>query len=159
MQTDFEKFGDLIQDIRIAMVTTVRTDGSLHSRPLSTLKYDRGDELFFFIAIDSPKVNEVDEDMHVSVAYADNAGHKYVAVTGMGVVYKDRQKEEELWTPFAKAWFPEGLDDPKLALLRVNIERAEYWTSPGKAAYLFGIAKASLTGKPTKMGENQKLTM
>lgn len=159
MQSDDEKFADLIKDIRVAMVTTVRPDGSLHTRPLSTLKYEGGDELYFFIAIDSPKVNEVDEDMHVSVAYADNADHNYVAVAGTGVVYKDRQKSEELWTPFAKAWFPEGLDDPNLALLRVHIDRAEYWLSPGRVAYLFGVAKASLTGKPTNMGENRKLTL
>ena len=59
----------------------------------------------------------------------------------------------------AKAWFPQGLDDPQLALLRVNIERAEYWDSPGRAAYLLGIAKATLTGKPTNMGENRKMML
>lgn len=159
MQSDYEKFADLINDIRIAMVTTVRADGSLHTQPLSTLKYAGGDELHFFIATDSSKVNEVGEDMHLSVAYTGNSDHSYVAVAGTGVVYKDRQKAEELWTPLAKAWFPEGLDDPKLALLRVHIDRAEYWTSPGKAAYLFGIVKASFTGQRAPIGENRKLTI
>ena len=46
-----------------------------------------------------------------------------------------------------------GLVDPQLALLRVRIERAEYWDAPGKAAYLLAVAKASLTGKPAQVGE------
>ena len=28
---------------------------------------------------------------------------------------------------FAEAWFPEGVDDPHLALLRVDVEQAQYW--------------------------------
>lgn len=159
MNQDFEKLGELIDGVRIAMVTTAEPDGTLHTRPLATLKYEADGELWFFTAVDSAKVEEIDRDFHVSVAYASEPEHAYVAVAGRAELSRDRGKMAELWTPMAKAWFPEGLDDPKLALLRVRIERAEYWTSPGKTAYLAGVAKASLTGKPSRMGENQKLRM
>jgi general stress protein 26 len=158
-QSEFEKFGELIADIRVAMVTTVEADGTLHTRPLATLSYESGDELWFFTKADSAKVDELEQDMRVSVAYADTAKNNYVAVAGTGEIVRDPGKAKELWTPFARAWFPEGLDDPDLVLLHVRMERAEYWTSPGKAAYLFGVAKAALTGRETRMGEDRKLQL
>jgi general stress protein 26 len=158
-QSEFEKFGELIQDIRVAMVTTVEADGTLHTRPLATLKYQSNDELWFFTRLDSAKVRELEQDIHVSVAYADTSKNNYVAVAGTAHIVRDAAKAKEMWTPFARAWFPEGLDDPELVLLRVHMERAEYWTSPGKAAYLFGVAKAALTGRQTQMGEDHKLRL
>jgi general stress protein 26 len=159
MDSDVEKLGELIKDVRIAMLTSVRRDGTLHTRPLATLKYENDGELWFFTSVDSAKVDEIEDDLRVSVAYADTDQNVYVAVSGTAEVVRDRRKAEQLWTPMAKAWFPQGLDDPQLALVRVNIERAEYWDSPGRAAYLLGIAKATLTGKPTKMGDNRKMTL
>jgi general stress protein 26 len=159
MPAELDKLHELIADIRIALVTSIEPDGTLHTRPLSTLKRQRDDELWFFTSIDSAKVEELEQDVNVSVAYADTSKNTYVAVSGTAAVFRDRAKAKELWTPFAKAWFPEGVDDPKLALLRVHIDRAEYWTSPGKAAYVFGMAKAMATGKAMRMGEDHKLNL
>ena len=36
--TDLNKLGELIDDIEVAMLTTLASDGSLVSRPLQTLK-------------------------------------------------------------------------------------------------------------------------
>jgi general stress protein 26 len=159
MQAEFEKLGELIKDIRVAMVTTVEPDGTLHTRPLASLAYENDGQLWFYTAIDSAKVDEVMHDVRTSVAFADTGKDAYVAVSGTADIVNDRGRIHELWTPFAKPWFPDGPDDPKLALLRVHVERAEYWTSPGKAAYLLGVAKAAVTGKRTPMGDNRKLTM
>lgn len=159
MQSEFEKLGELIKDIQIAMVTTVEPDGTLHTRPLASLAYENDGQLWFFTGIDSAKVDEVMHDVRASVAFSNTGKDAYVAVSGTADVVNDRQRIRELWTPFAKPWFPAGPDDPNLALLRVHAERAEYWTSPGKTAYLFGVAKAAITGKRTRMGENHKLTM
>ena len=159
MESDFEKLGELIKDMRIAMLTTVERDGTLHTRPLATLKYANDEELWFFTSLDSAKVHEVEEDRRASVTYSDMDQNVYVAVSDIADIVRDRKKAEELWTPMAKAWFPQGLDDPQLALLRVRIERAEYWDSPGRSAYLLGVAKATLTGHRTQMGENRKMTL
>jgi general stress protein 26 len=155
--SDLDKLASLIKDARIALVTTVEPDGTLHTRPLSTLKYEAGGDLWFFVSYDSAKVEELREDVRVSVAYANTDDDSYVAISGTGQVMRDQAKAKELWTAFARPWFPQGLDDPELALLRIRVERAEYWTSPGKAAYLFAIAKSVITGKQTQMGENRKL--
>ena len=45
MNSNFEKLGELIKDMRIAMLTTVEPDSTLHTRPLTTLKYANDGEL------------------------------------------------------------------------------------------------------------------
>lgn len=158
-ESDYQKLAELIKDIHVAMLTTVERDGTLHTRPLATLKSDSDDELWFFTKVASAKVSEIERDMHVSVAYADTENDNYVVVSGTAQVMRDSNKAKELWTPLARAWFPEGVDDPELALLRIRIHRAEYWTSPGKSAYLVGVAKAALSGKESNIGENRRFSL
>ena len=55
-----QKLADLIDGIRIGMLTTVEPDGSLRSRPLATLQMDSDGRLWFFTSITSPKVEEID---------------------------------------------------------------------------------------------------
>ena len=83
MDSDAEKLGELIKDVRIAMLTTVRRDGTLHTRPLATLKYENDGELWFFTSVDSAKVDEIEDDLLVSVAYADTDQNVYVAVSAL----------------------------------------------------------------------------
>ena len=74
---------------------------------------------------------------------------------------KDRAKAEELWNPMVKAWFPGGLDDPHLALIKVTIQSAEYWDSDAsKMRQFFEMAKAAFTGdKPKELGEHGKVEL
>ena len=59
-----------------------------------------------------------------------------------------QNKIEKLWNPALLAWFPEGMTDPSIVLLKVHVEEAEYWDSPSSAVVqVLGFAKAVLTGK------------
>ena len=148
------KLGELVKDIQIAMLTTQEADGTLRSRPMATQNKKLDRFLWFFTAIDSSKSQEVAEEPSVNLSYADPKSSRYVSISGRAKVVRDRQKAEELWTPFVKAWFPKGLEDPDLGLLRVTVDQAEYWDAPsGKAVALFGLAKSLLTGRPLYQGE------
>lgn len=143
------KLGELIHDVKVAMLTTVEPDGHLRSRPMATQGSDFDGQLWFFTGLDSGKVNEVQREQHVNVAYSQPDKQIYVSVSGKASVSRDRAKLEELWSPIHKAWFPKGLDDPNLGLLRVDIDRAEYWDAPSaKLVQLYGFVKAVVTGKP-----------
>ena len=39
----------------------------------------------------------------------------------------DSRNIDRLWNRFVAAWFEGGKEDPKLALLRLDAERAEIW--------------------------------
>lgn len=148
---DVKKLGELIKDIRVAMLTTVDTDGTLRSRPMATQE-DYGEfdgQLWFFTGLESSKVNEIGRDHHINLAYAEPSDSVYVSVSGVARIHQDQAKAKELWSPIHKAWFPKGLDDPNLALLQVDVTKAEYWDAPSSTVVqLYGFAKAMLTGKP-----------
>jgi general stress protein 26 len=137
------KLNELIKDIEIAMLTTYEKDGSLHSRPMATQKVEFDGLLWFFTRASSHKVQEIERDHHVNVAYSAPDKQRYVSVSGMARLVKDRPKMEELWNTVYKAWFHDGLDDADLALLKVSVEHAEYWDSPSSfTAQVIKFAKA-----------------
>lgn len=154
-----EKLKELTEGIDFCMLTTI-DDGLLRSRPMSTQEFDGNGDLWFFTSSDTHKVNEIAADDRVNVAYSNPAKSTYVSLSGRAEVVRDASKKEELWSPILKAWFPEGLDDPSLVLLRVNIENAEYWeTTSGTIVQLFGFVKALATGTSAEWGENRKIDL
>lgn len=155
-----EKLGELIRDIQIAMLTTIGADGILHSRPMATQKTPFDGDLWFFTAASSLKVDELQDHRQVNLNYADPKGNRYVSVSGTASVFRDRAKEEELWSPIYKAWFPKGLDDPDLLLLRVAVDEAEYWDAPSsKMVQVVGFVRALVTGKQYEPGDHGHVTM
>ena len=143
------KLGELIADIRIAMLTTTEPDGSLRSRPMATLGKRFDGTVWFFTSLSSPKSEEAAADPHVNVSYAEPKASRYVSMSGRAKLVRDRQKAEELWHPLVKVWFPKGLEDPDLGLMRIEVEHAEYWDAPaGKTLQIVGLAKSLLTRSP-----------
>lgn len=156
---DFAKLGELIRDIRVALLTTVGRDGRFHTRPVQTLQVEADRTLWFFTDWSSPKVDELQHDATVSLGYADPAKNVYVAVSGSGSLIRDIQKAKQLWSIEQRAYYPEGPEDERLALLRVLIERAEYWVAPGRSSYLVAAVTAIASGTPVGViGENRKIT-
>jgi general stress protein 26 len=155
---DFAKLGELIRDIGIALLTTVDEEGRFHTRPVQTLDFEANQVLWFFTDRGSPKADELRRDERVSLGYADPSKHTYAAVSGIATLVHDPAKARELWTLEQRAYYPEGPQDPRLALLRVQIERAEYWIAPGRISYLLAAARAALSGVPVAViGENRKI--
>lgn len=157
---DARKLWDMIGSIQFAMLTTTDEDGTLRSRPMAAVNRDFDGELWFFTRASSHKTLEIDRHHQVNLAYSDPDGQNYVSVSGMAELVRDRAKAKELWKEPMRTWFPDGLDDPDLALLRVRADSAEYWDSPSSAmVHAYGYVKARLTGEPPNPGENRKLDL
>jgi general stress protein 26 len=152
--------GELIHGIKVTMMTTVEESGTLRSRPMWTHDRDFDGELWFFTREHTPKVDEVERDHHVNLSYSDPTRDRYVSVSGMARLVLDKEKARELWNPTLKAWFPQGLDDPELALLCVKVNKAEYWDTPNsRMVQLVGFVKGVLTGEPYHPGDNEKVNL
>ena len=94
----------------------------------------------------------------MSLGYADPANNVYCAVSGLGRLLRDIQKAKQLWSMEQRAYYPDGPEDERLALLRVQIEHAEYWIAPGRTSYVVAVVTAAITGTPAGViGENQKI--
>jgi general stress protein 26 len=154
-----KKLAELIKDIRFAMITTIDS-GVLRSRPMATQDTEFDGELWFFTSSKSHKMSEIAADPRVNVAYSNPEKNDYVSVSGTAEMVTDRSKMEELWNPAYKAWFPEGLDDPNVCLLKITVDQAEFWDAPSSTiVHIAGFIKASVTGKPAKGGDHGKVNL
>ena len=150
---DTARLAELIEGIETAMLTTADASGELHSRPMATQAISDQGEILFYTRRESAKVDEA-EHQAVNVAYADPRGNRYVSVCGRAMLDTNPETIRAHWSPELKAWFPGGVDDPQLALLRITIDHAEYWTAPGgPLATLAQFAKAAV-GKPDRIGDH-----
>jgi general stress protein 26 len=156
---EMNRLAELVEHSRIAMMTTADANGSLRSRPLATLQMDSQGTLWFFTSLTSPKVEEVDQHRQVNLSYANPEEMDYVSISGRATVVRDREKMRQLWTAWVQPWFPNGVEDPDLALLAVQVEQAEYWDAPGsKVGRMFGLVRAMRSGDTGALGEDVKVT-
>jgi len=72
----------------------------------------------------------------------------------------DRKKMEELWTPVLKNWFSEGLEDPRICLVKVATETAHFWNhSSSKMGLMLHMIKSITKGDQYKESEKGKLDL
>ncbi len=145
----------LIESIPVAMLSNVDADGALVSRPMSVLKVDASGAVWFFVDLRSSRVEFL---RVVNLSFVDSARGTYVSLSGRGEIRSDRAQIEQLWTPMAKPWFPEGSDSRNLALLKFLPQRAEFWDAPhSRMVRMFALAASVVTGKPLGLGEHATL--
>jgi len=150
-----DKLWSLIRQIRVAMLTTETEDGSLRSRPMMTLQAD-GASLWFYTSRSAPKGGEIEDHHAVNLSFSDPQSQIYVSVSGRARLVDDRTRIRALWNDYAKLFFPQGADDPDLALLEVMVEGAEYWDSD-QAAMRRLEREGPEAVSPSDLGDNRKL--
>ena len=158
-ESDYEKLKEMIKDIDLCMLTTVDESDDLHSRPMSLNgDVDEQGNLWFFTSSNSHKASEIERTPNVNVSFIDTDQQHYVSISGDAELVHDKQKIKELWKPVLKAWFPDGPDQPDVALLKVKVKKAEYWDTPSSTiAQAISFVSAIVTGKQVELGENKKL--
>jgi len=153
-----ETLAKLLKKARIALITTVSADNQLVSRPMAVKERDFDGDLWFFTEDPSHKTDEVRTNPEVNVAL--EAGSGWVSIAGTAEVVTDAAKIDELWDTSAQAWFEQGREDPKVALLKVTAHTAEYWaTDEPKPLVLLKYAKAAVTGGQPKVGESHTVDL
>ncbi|MGH1565228.1 pyridoxamine 5'-phosphate oxidase family protein [Mumia sp. DW29H23] len=158
MTDEQQKLLDLVDDLTIAMFTTVDVDGTLTSRPMARQEVDPSAQLWFITARDSRQVAHIAARPHVGITFS--SADTWVSLNGTATAVDDPAKLEELWNTFAEAWMPEGPDDPNVVLIRVDLEGGEYWDTPGgRVASLISFAKAKLTGTAYEGAENERVDL
>lgn len=165
MKSELHQLYEMIEESNVAMMTTRRTDGLLHSRPMANQKTSSGADLWFVTAEGSAKLDDIAFDANVNLSYFRESKMEWVSVAGIATISLDRQKIRELYAPDWKAWFADEGDsrhgtaeDPRMVLIGVDVQVAEFLeVNKPKPVVLFEIAKGWLTGKEPDLGEMHKL--
>jgi general stress protein 26 len=165
-----DKAWKLAEKIRVGLFAT--WDGTQQRiRPLTATVDRDAHAIYFLIGVDggttlaeatnAPPLTlaeQIERFPTVSIAFADAGGSDYVAITGEAEVSNDRAKIEELWTPFAKAWW-DGPDDPAIRLVTVRPENAELWEGPNKLVAYAVMLTAAATGAKPPVGDHGAVRM
>ncbi len=139
------RLNELISGIELAILTTIRPDGSLHSCPMAAHGVDPSGVLWFISGSNTEKVEAARSNQRVNVSFADHAAQRYVSVSGFCELVRDHVKAKELWNPTYTSWFAGGLDDPNLILMKIAVQQAEYWdVSAGRMVDLPGFNKPAI---------------
>ena len=152
-----QKLWQMVRDIKIAMMTT-RDGGVLRSRPMQCVQAEDDGILWFFTPASSPKTAEIEGEHEVCLAFVDRPGQNYVSISGIASILRDGAKARELWTEDQRDWYPRGLDDPELSLLKVRVQQAEYWDRPSSAMIAAQGLVRALADEAPDLGENAKLS-
>jgi len=126
-QETIKNIKDLIKDEKVAMLTTISSDGKLMSRPMQTqeVELDR-EEVWFITKKDTDKYEDIKLNPAVNLAYA---GSSYVSISGTAELVQDSEKKNEYMNKIVEKLLNTSADDPDVVLVKVTPEIAEYWES------------------------------
>ncbi len=107
--------------------TAVTVPGSEAARPMSVQKVDDEGNLWFLSPADSHKNEEVALDSEVKLFFQGSAHSDFLLLHGTASISRDKEKIKELWKPVIKTWFTEGVDDPRITVIKVAPSEGYYW--------------------------------
>lgn len=157
----------LIEKIEVAMLTTRRPDGRMVSRPMATQEREPFADLWYVTDIESHKLDELEHDPNVNLAFYDTKSREWISVSGTASISTDRERIRALYKPDWKMWFGEvdevrdgGPDDPRLALILVDADTVIYMKQEKpRPVVLFELARGMVTGDQPDVGEVKRLSM
>lgn len=150
-----KKLRELLEHFPIAFMVTI-TPGRTHARPLGvTGKTEDFDGTLWFITDRrSHKIDEIADGAETSLIFQNDERGTYAHMRGRAAVVEDRARLESLYTTDQRTWFPDGLDDPNITLVRFDVEDADYWDGHNSMARkALAFVQSMITGEPGRDGD------
>lgn len=128
--------------------TSLKQGQAFATRPMSLQQFDEQGILWFLSASDSHKNAQISEDPSVQLLFQGSDYSDYLTLYGRASVSKDHARIKELWKPILKTWFTEGVDDPRITVLRIEPLEGYYWdTKHNQMIGLIKRAAGAILGK------------
>ena len=98
-----------------------------HARPMTGQFENDRTPIWFFTTNENDLVKGLARGHRAIATFASKGHDLFATLHGRLSVDNDRAVIDRLWNRYVAAWYEGGKDDPKLALLRLDAERAEIW--------------------------------
>jgi general stress protein 26 len=129
MKGNLDELRQLLDGMEIGFLTTLGAEGHYHSRPMQLQRHDRDGTLWFATSAESHKCEDLRAHPRCCVVFLKRS--RYASISGSAELIQDRALIRRMWTATWRGWFPEGPEQPDLALLKVSPEHVEYVDPPG----------------------------
>jgi general stress protein 26 len=114
--------------------TNLQSGHPFATRPMSVQKLDDSGIFWFLSANDSHKNAELTSNPQVQLLFQGSDYSDFLTLYGTATISQDKQKIKELWNPILKTWFNEGVDDPRISVIRVAPASGYYWDTKNPMA-------------------------
>lgn len=144
-----EKIKELVKQAQTCFFcSNIKTGIPFSTRPMSVQKVDDDGTFWFLTANDSHNYEEVSRDPFVHLLFQGSAHSDFLNIYGMATVSADKEKIKELWEPILKVWFTEGIDDPRIAIIKVEPSQGYYWDNKhGNAIAFLKMTAGAIIGQ------------
>lgn len=110
---------------------------------------------WFFTANDHDLVRALDQGDRAIAAYASKGHDLFASIRGRLSIDNELATIDRLWNPVVSQWYEGGKQDPKLVLLRLDVEDAKLWKSDLGGFVRPAINK--LLGRKPESGQQEKI--
>jgi general stress protein 26 len=143
-----ERFWKRLRSDRTVMLGLAGVEDG-HSQPMTAQVEDRDEAgpVWFFSSRDTDFVRQLGEGRRAVAHFAAKDHELFASFEGALAPCNDRATIDRLWNPFVAAWYEGGKDDPKLQLLRLDLDRVQVWLNERG---VFAAAKLLLGRDPKK---------
>lgn len=148
---------ELVEPGTTLMVAT-RGVAGVESRPLTVAEVE-GSRLSILIDTTADWSSVISSGDWTLVTISDTRDNDFASMTGTLSVDTDPARIDDLWNPFADAYFPDGRESPGIAILDVSVEAGSYWDSPsGRLGSMISLVKAKL-GSAEQSGDHGEIAV
>ena len=129
-QEILEQFWGALEDSPFVMLGLDEARGSA-MQPMTAQFEDQDRDngcVWFFTAKDHDLTRALGQDNRAIASFASKGHDLFASVRGRLVLDNGRPEIARLWNPSVAEWY-EGKDDPKMALLRFELDDAKIWQS------------------------------
>jgi general stress protein 26 len=151
-----EKFWSELEDSPFVMLGLEgERDGATQPMTAQFEDQDReGGRLWFFTAHDHDLARALGQSARAIAAYSAKGHGLFASLRGTLTADNDPATIERLWNPVVAQWY-EGKDDPKLQLLRLDVDDAKIWLSDVEGFLKPALNK--LLGRKPESGQHEKV--
>jgi general stress protein 26 len=151
LETDAGHVWDLIADIPMALLIT-HDGGAIDARPMAATVRREDGHIYILANAGEDSDLQIQADPDIVLSFQKD-GQNHVVVKGRASSSDDRATIRGIWNVFDKAWW-DGPDDPRIRLITIVPQSAEYWESPGKIVAYAKMLTAAATGTRPDTGKH-----
>ena len=157
MPTDAEIEREFWSELKASPFLMLGIDGErgAATQPMTAYYEDDQAPFWFFTARDHDLVRALDNGDRAIAAFASKGHDIFASIRGRLSIDNDAATIERLWNPVVAQWYEGGKSDPKLVLLRLDVEDAKLWKSDLGGFIRPAINK--LFGRKPEAGEQEKI--
>lgn len=155
-----EKLQQLIEHQSICLFSTRLNQIPQTTRPMSVQEVSDDGTFNFLSSTESNKNRDLIIDPRVQLYFMNTSDYEFLTIYGTATITQDKRTIEKYWNNMAKAWFPEGKEDPRVSVIQFSPSEGFYWdTKDGKLVSLIKIAASAMIGKTLQEGVEGKIVL